>query len=268
MKSKFLEKGYKEQDLETALMQADSRNRADLLVPRERESNDDFQFAFFSSYSVQHFSVKKLIRKHWHILKNDSLLGPVLPEAPKVIFRGVPPLRLQVAPNIVDPPKTISFFQERGGFYPCRGCATCKVNACRSRRVETFFSNATQRNVKIKPFITCSTRHVVYLLRCPCGREYVGRTIRKLHVRLQEHVANILKAFPKHSVSRHYDECHGNDPKGTVFLGIDKFSGSWRGSNRTRGVSQLETSWIYRLKTYAPHGLNIDWDINSFINNA
>lgn len=202
------------------------------------------------------------------MLRNDEVLGSVLPNTPPVVFRGVALLRLQIAPNVVDLPKTIYFFHTKGGFFPCRRCSVCRINALKDRRVEYFQSNSNQKKFKIKPFISCTTRHVVNLLRCPCGLEYIGRTIRMLHVRLKEHVTNIINGFPKHSVSRHYDQCHAKDPKGTVFIGIDKYTGCWRGSNMTRGVSRLEGSWIYNARTYTPFGLNIDWDVNAFISNA
>lgn len=31
-------------------------------------------------------------------------------------------------------------------------------------------------------------------------------------------------------------------------------------------MSRLETFWIYELQSHSPLGLNIEWDINAFIN--
>lgn len=53
-----------------------------------------------------------------------------------------------------------------------------------------------------------------------------------------------------------------------VFLGIDTFCGHWRGSHMVREVSHLETKCIYQAQTYAPFDMNIEWDINAFINNG
>lgn len=88
-----------------------------------------------------------------------------------------------------------------------------------------------------------------------------------LHIRLSEHVANIRRGFPKHSLSKHYALKHDCNPEGTSFLGIDKFCGHSRGSHMDREVSRLEKKWIYQVQTYAPFGMNIEWDINAFINN-
>lgn len=37
-------------------------------------------------------------------------------------------------------------------------------------------TNMEGRSFAIVEFITCNTSHVVYLLWCPCGLYYVGRT--------------------------------------------------------------------------------------------
>lgn len=83
------------------------------------------RFSFFTSYSTQHYVVKNVFRKYWNVLKN-YVLGPVLLALPTVTYRGVPPLRLQVAPNIVEHPKKNSFFHQMKGFYPCRKHTVCE----------------------------------------------------------------------------------------------------------------------------------------------
>lgn len=114
----------------------------------------------------------------------------------------------------------------------------------------------------------CTTLNVVYLLICPCGLQYVGSTIQAMNVRVNEHITNIKKCFLKHSVSRHYLECHNKNPAGTTFIAIDRVNPDWRGSVNKREISRLETRWIYDLKCYTPFGLNVDWDVNCFINNC
>lgn len=76
----------------------------------------------------------------------------------------------------------------------------------------------------------------------------------------------LKKGRTNHSVPGHYLHYHNQNPQGTKFQNIDKFVPHWRGDSRRRGVSKLETFWIYQLKTYTPHGMNVDWDTNAFIN--
>lgn len=95
----------------------------------------------------------------------------------------------------------------------------------------------------------------------------MGRNKRPLSVRLNEHITNIINGFSKHSVSKHYSVAHNKDPSNTLFLGIDKYCTHWRGSSVVRGISRLEMSWIHKIKSYVLFGLNVDVDVNGFIDN-
>lgn len=57
-----------------------------------------------TGYSNQHFSIKEILNTHWGILKNDKIIGPIIPDHPVVIYRGAPSLRHNSAPNIENPP--------------------------------------------------------------------------------------------------------------------------------------------------------------------
>lgn len=61
---------------------------------------------------------------------------------------------------------------------------------------------------------------------------------------------------------------HNRDPSNTLFLGMDKFSPNPRGRSLVRKISKLEMSWIFKANTYVPYGLNIDVDVNAFIDNS
>lgn len=128
--------------------------------------------------------------------------------------------QVQIAPNGIDPP---SFFHDLKGYYPCRRCSVCLHNICGRRKSELFESTTTSRRYQIKHFTTCATRHIVYLLTCPCKKKYVGRTIRSFSVRVNKHLASIKKGRTNHSVPRHYLHHNNKNPSGTQFQIIDKF---------------------------------------------
>lgn len=133
------------------------KNTEDLLVPKTKKVNESFKYSLITTYSNQHYDVKKIIQNHWNVLKGHRVLGSTLPDIPRVVCRGVPPLKLQLAPNVVDPAK-------HGGYFPCRKCPICKLNASKNRRTESFQSTSTQEIFSIKPFIVCSTKYVVYIV--------------------------------------------------------------------------------------------------------
>ena len=95
----------------------------------------------------------------------------------------------------------------------------------------------------------------------------MGRTTRPLRVRTRESIQNIRNGFPKHDLSRHFEEKHHKDPSCLTFYGVDIIKDHWRGGNKKIQVSQNETRWIHRLGSLAPRGLNLDIHLNCFISN-
>lgn len=269
LRSRFINKGYDPGDVDREIMNIAQINRESLLTGQPKSSSGNkHKWSLLTNFSIQHKQIKAILARHWRVLKNDPILGPVLPERSGIIFKGAPSIRGQIASNVIDPPRIRSFFHNMKGFFPCKRCNVCLHNISGRRRTETFFSTSTGKEYQIKHFLTCETRYVVYLITCPCKKQYVGRTIRTLSVRGNEHIANIKKGLTNHSVPKHFLRCHNQNPNGIQFQVIDKFIPHWRGASMKRGVSRLETFWIHQLKCYLPFGLNVDWDINAFINQS
>lgn len=272
LKQRFCEKGYDNSLITKDIQQVALMDRASLLTAQsgklKKQGDSKHKWSFLTNFSTQHRQVKDIIKKHWKILKSDTILGPVLPEQAATIFRGAPSIKGQIAPNVIDPPKKISFFHNMQGFYPCRRCTVCKWNVCQARKMDTFNSTTTGKIYNMKQFATCKTPYIVYLITCPCKKQYIGRTIRNFTTRVKEHITAIKKGKTNHSVSKHYASHHDRNPAGTTFQVIDRFIPHWRGESSIRGVSRLETWWIHQIKCYVPHGLNIEWDINAFINQS
>ena len=259
LKVKFVEKGYSPAKVDEDIDPVFKTDRNSLIVEKPKRPPDDrFKWAFTTQYSVQHKRIKSILNQHWNVLKSDSLLGPVLPDRPGVVFRGAMALRNKLAPNVSDPPTKPSFFPEMIGFHACRRCNVCLLNVFTSRRIDSFTSTVTSTIYHMRDFVTCDTRYVVYLLTCPCKKQYVGRTIRTFAIRVNEHITRIRLGKTNHSVPKHYLEHHHKKPEGTSFQIIGKFTPHWRGESKIRGVSQLEMFWIYRLRCLFPHGLNIE----------
>ena len=224
-------------------------------------------FRMILDYSVEFKAFERIINKNWSILKNDRVLGPVLPARPQFIYKIAPSLRDRLAPSVLNPPipRENKLFTFLGGFYACGRCVSCKHSKTNVKKRKKFLSFATSREYEIKQLITCDTVGVVYMLQCGCGLQYVGRTSRSLHMRVDEHVRNIKKGFINHNVSRHFKLVHPKHPKSLQFWGIERVTNHWRGGNLIRQLSKRESYWIHETEVLAPGGLNIDFDINCFI---
>lgn len=62
MRQRFLDRGYSKKDLDDAFLQVDDINGMDMLqakLPVQTES--EFNHAFFTMYSTQHFGIKSIL---------------------------------------------------------------------------------------------------------------------------------------------------------------------------------------------------------------
>lgn len=153
------------------------------------------------------------------------------------------------------------------GFYHCGRCGPCRSTKPAPRKRTTFISHQTFKQYPIKNVITCGTRNVTYVMECTCGYQYVGRTSRTLSKQISEHIMNICKGFPKHSVSNHFRLKHQKNFGEITFYTINCVKGHWRGSNMIQKISQNENRWIFELQMLTSQGLNVELDLNCFITN-
>lgn len=118
----------------------------------------------------------------------------------------------------------------------------------------------TMQKYQIEKLIKCCSMHVTYILECSCGLQYVGRRMRKLSIKIGEHIKNIKKGFRYHSVSNHFRIKHNRDPEHLKFYAIDKIDQHWRNLNLRN-----EIYWMFKLNNMKTNGLNVELDINCFI---
>lgn len=122
---------------------------------------------------------------------------------------------------------------------------------------------------RISQFINCGTSYLVYGVVCLCGLLYVGRTIRPLRTRFNEHKCNINnsnsydqsiknKKCHNYSVPRHFKECHDGNPTGLKVFGIEAIKKDDDTGRRFRRICRQESFWIFTLGFMAPAGMNKD----------
>lgn len=264
---RFEEKGYNKCFIEEKITEVNQTSREALIQDKIKVNDKTDDIPLIMDFSVQHRRMERIIKRHWSILKTDTTLANILPEKLRLIYRRAPTLRDIIAKNVPNPPKRITdltFFQGKG-FYPCKRCYACINTNQNGYKCQKFSSTNTGQEFEIKDFISCRTEGVVYALQCSCSLQYIGRTKRPMWKRIREHIQNIRKGYPKHSVSKHFDRYHNRDPRGLQFWAIQKYKAHWRGSHKVRELSKNESKWIFQMGTLEPHGLNIEFDLNCFI---
>ena len=261
---RFVEKGYERNRLEKTRSEVNSMNRNEMLKDKERKPPETNDVTFVTGFSADYRAVEKIITKHWPIIRGDADLNKILPAKPKFIYRRARRIRDTLVKNVPDPPKKMTTFFDQKGFYRCGKCKPCRITKG-PRKVSHFTSHANKKEFKIDKLITCSSTHVTYVLECECGIQYVGRTTRKLSVRMGEHIRNIKKGFIHHSVSLHFRQKHNRDPSKLKIYAIDKIEQNWRNLNMRREISRNETEWIFKMDTLKPKGMNVELDVNCFL---
>lgn len=136
--------------------------------------------------------------KHWHILQSYPYLKSILPPVAKIIFKGHLHLNSTRRNHIHRHKRKVS------------KCLTTKCKCCEeiNNKAKTFKSNQTDDTFSIKYPLTCKSSYIIYHMECPCGLQYIGRTIQPLHRRMNKHRTNIRKKFLLQSVSTHYAMAH------------------------------------------------------------
>ena len=122
----------------------------------------------------------------------------------------------------------------------------------------------TGKKIKVRGRITCKSKYVVYLLKCPCGFCYVGKTKRELKTRIIEHKSNIRNKDEKSPVARHFNTTK-HDICTLRFQGIEVVNPLKRGGDRDKLLLQREAYWIHVLNTVFPKGLNEELLLNCFL---
>ncbi|CAH2321250.1 Hypothetical predicted protein, partial [Pelobates cultripes] len=202
LKKQFIEKNYSCTFLDSTIDTVRNKPRESLLTYKDKNTSETPTLPIIFNYNNKSGFIKKTIKKHWHLLRQDDLLKEILPAQPKIVFRGAPNFRSILTNNYTKVTKNIqnTFLDGAKGFYKCKRCTVCKnTDQTTKSKITNFKSNQTNKSYKIRDFIGCNTTNVIYLLECPCGLQYVGMTTRCLKTRLAEHCRNIRNGFLNHS---------------------------------------------------------------------
>ena len=126
---------------------------------------------------------------------------------------------------------------------PCKVCHL--VN-----ETKEFRSNTRDESHKMHGEFNCNTVGVVYLVTCnKCSTQYVGQTMRKFQIRLQEHVSDI--EHRRDTVLSHHFNSKRHSINNLRAQIIEKVSPS-----DTHTLLEREKLWIQTLFSRHPHGLN------------
>uniref|UniRef100_A0A803J8T0 Reverse transcriptase domain-containing protein n=1 Tax=Xenopus tropicalis TaxID=8364 RepID=A0A803J8T0_XENTR len=255
---RFKERGYPDGILEQQLQRALQHTQDDLLT-RQKETKKDPPLIFTTTFTAASTQLSRNIQKHWPMINQDDSLSLYLSNKPLMGYRRDSSLRDMLVRTDFknqnkDPTDWLSAHKKLG-CYRCPDCVTCR---CLLSGPD-FPHPHTGRRIKIKHRLSCTSSYVVYIITCPCGLYYVGKTVNMLKERIGNHRSAISKALKEGTsiqpVARHFAQQRHPLPTFKC-MAIDQQLPLSRGGNRDLALLRRESRWIHTLDCVAPRGLN------------
>ena len=241
LSSFFIKRGYKQDALQRSIRDVAKLQRATLLEDKCREKKDA-QIIFVCDWHPHLSTVPTILKRHFHLLENDTTTSKVFTSRPMVAFRRPKSIKNHVVKNAATrepPPKTTE---------PCgRNCALCK----HIRTSETITNPQNGITIKVNDGGNCKSKQLIYAATCKkCKMIYVGETGCSLAERFSKHRHDFKARPDNNELANHFFKDHDLCDLEVQILQT--------GLSKSRAQrEQYEDRWICRLQTKAPTGVNV-----------
>ena len=238
----LLDRGYSERMVRKEILRARGIPRDTLLVKVNNQKNNN-KLTFNITYHPVFRNVKRILSKY----------EEVLPDVPLIGFKNNKSLRDHLVRSQLPDIEETGMSKPFGGkIPPCHLFKNMK-NTC------TFKSKHFNEVCKINKDYNRNSKMAVYLIKCRvCGEQYTG-TKTKFRSRANHYKSTHRKFISKKEVHKqalkqkrfhdHYStESHTGIEDWVITL-IDR-------ADTLKELRKKELYWMYKLKTYAPYGLN------------
>ncbi|XP_053571558.1 uncharacterized protein LOC128661312 [Bombina bombina] len=218
---RFLERGYKIDDLKEAKTKVDDMTRQDLITYKtQKKVNYQQKPVFITAYSKEYDNICQIIKKSLPILRVDDTMDKIVEGGCKFVTRKSRTLANILSPSMLPTVASENWLTLKKGFFHCgsRRCISCT----HATLGDTFKSTDNEKSFHIKEYINCNTSYVIYLLTCKqCNIKYVGQTTRPLKTRFLEHLRSISDEDSDAPVALHFKSEHNGNSKLLCFQGIE-----------------------------------------------
>lgn len=179
---------------------------------------------YITTYDAHASLIETTIKKWWGILQKEPKHGHLFRDLPMFVYRkgktiGNVLVRAEIEPDNKKIPRQKFLRTQKNGTFSCLSCQNCACIIKGSNIMHPTKGNP----IPIKGFHTCNSSNVIYSLKCPCGKIYIGQTTRPVKIRLNEHRSAIRKfnqekdkvqregtKWRETGVARHFSEASHN----------------------------------------------------------
>ncbi|KAE8631062.1 hypothetical protein XENTR_v10001061 [Xenopus tropicalis] len=268
MLNRFLDRGYSENLLLTQLERALAHNQESLLNKTHGQKEQQIPLIFTTTFSSTSQALVKSINRNWPMVNQDETLALYQAQKPRMGYKRGRSLRDLLMKTdfkgFSNKPQNWLSSLQKLGCYKCPDCVTCR---CLLTGPD-FPHPHTGKRLKIHSRLGCLSTYVVYIITCPCGLYYVGKTVTTLRERISNHRSAISRALKDEEsnqpVARHFLLMRHTLPTFKC-MAIDQQPPLPRGGNRDLALLQRESRWIHKLDCVAPRGLNETLPLGCFI---
>lgn len=240
----FHERGYADGIIENSYLRALKRSRTTLF-----DSTSEIPMITWAlDYTPRTSDILAIVRKHWYVI--DKIPG--CKQFPRVGLRTTRSLR-----NILVRSDSKSVHQEEStlpsGHHKCGTCNICSMT--KETKVLSFPDINFEH--RLMDFSNFNTASVVYMLEYACSVRYIGSTVHRLKVHIQDHVSRIRNATLEAPLVQHFTQQQHNCTAFIVVVlpHIDTY----------KKLLQREALWIFSLETLHPHGLNNEIEFGIYL---
>ena len=239
-------RGYPKRMVRSAIDRAFQKDRSLLLdmytQQNQRKSN---LIPFITTYNPYNPPIDQILTSNKRILNACRDLKIIQDSKLIVVNRRALNLQDYLVRSDLNPANVAK------GSGPCNTpCKTCPY----MKKTTSIKCWITKEEIPIRGRYNCKSKNIIYLLSCAkCGLQYVGQSGNTFNERFRAHLTDVRQGNVIKPVSRHF-VTNGHTVDDVYATILTQTSGNINIRLRT------EESWITKLKTKTPLGLNlIQW---------
>ena len=242
MYKNFIQRGYPTHLVRNALTKALAIDRNTLLLPKPETTNNKTIIPFIVTHNPSNPPIYRILQKYKRLLQLSDDLKPIEESQILVVKRRATNLKQILVKADTNP------LQIDTGSSPCnKPCATCPF-MIKTTRITSW---KTKQEFNIKGRFSCQTKNVIYVISCAKhGLQYVGQSGNTFNERLRGLIADIIQGNNFKPVSRHFNSGEHTLRDVTACIVAQT-------TDNINVRLRTEESWIARLQTKHPAGLNL-----------